>query len=58
MIKLKPCDKLMCEENLTMEDCANTVSSLKNGKSPGTDGFTAEFNKFFWPDIKGFVLDS
>ena len=31
---------------------------MKNRKSPGTDGYTAEFYKFFWKDIGNFVLDS
>ena len=31
---------------------------MKNGKSPGTDGYTAEFYKFFWKDIGNFVLES
>jgi hypothetical protein len=30
---------------------------MKNGKSPGMDGFTTEFYKFFWKDINRFWLD-
>ena len=31
---------------------------MKNGKSPGRDGFTCEFFKFFWNDIGDFVTRS
>ena len=31
---------------------------MKNEKSPGLDGFTVEFFKFFWIDIGVFVLRS
>jgi hypothetical protein len=30
--------------------------SMKNGKSPGSDGFTVDFYKFFWKDIGAFVF--
>ena len=32
------------------------LNSIKNGKSPGIDGFTAEFYKFVWVDIGTEVL--
>lgn len=28
---------------------------MKNNKSPGSDGFTAEFYKFFWADLKNYI---
>ena len=31
---------------------------MKNEKSPGLDGYTVEFFKFFWIDIGVFVLRS
>jgi hypothetical protein len=34
------------------------LKDLKNSKSPGTDGLTAEFYKFFWIDIKLYLVQS
>ena len=31
---------------------------MKIEKSPGLDGFTVEFFKFFWTDLKFFILRS
>ena len=31
---------------------------MKNDKSPGLDGFTVEFFKFFWIDLGNFILRS
>lgn len=31
---------------------------MNNGKSPGTDGLTVEFYKFFWPEVGLLVLSS
>lgn len=28
---------------------------MKNDKTPGSDGFTCEFFKFFWTDISSFI---
>ena len=39
-----------------MESCA--IKEFKNNKSPGTDGFTSEFYKFFWPELKSDMTSS
>ena len=43
---------------LTYEELSNALKRTKNNKSPGSDGFSAEFFKFFWKDIGYFVLRS
>lgn len=50
--------KDICDEEITIIECGEALSSLKNDKSPGTDGFTAEFYKFFWRHIANLVFDS
>ena len=47
-----------CEQNISLEEIGTSLRELKNGKSPGTDGFTADFYKFFWIKIKNLVLNS
>ena len=36
----------------------NSLKQLKNNKSPGYDGLTAEFYKFFWNNFKEMLIDS
>ena len=46
-------DKLTEEEsnemegNITLNECSNILKSMGNGKSPGLDGYTVEFYRFF-----------
>jgi hypothetical protein len=47
-----------CEENINITEIGLALKELKNCKSPGTDGFTADFYKFFWIKIKDLVLNS
>ena len=30
------------------EELTEAAKSMKNGKSPGSDGFPVEFSKFYW----------
>ena len=46
------------EGKLTLPELGKAVRNMKNGKSPGPDGFTVEFYKFFWTDICHFLLRS
>ena len=51
-------DKQLCDQELTVEELGKNLKLLPNNKSPGCDGFTAEFYKFFWKDIKLLLFDS
>ena len=46
------------EGEITLEEATFALRNFKNNKSPGTDGFTTEFLKFFWNDIGIFVVNS
>ena len=56
--KINEDQKQSCESQLTLEEIGIALRNLKNGKSPGSDGFTTDFYKFFWPLIKDTVLQS
>ena len=36
---------------ISKEECLTALKEFKNNKTPGTDGFSAEFYKFFWSDL-------
>ena len=44
------------EGKITLEEATSSLKNMKNGKSPGTDGFTVEFFKVFWNKIGPFVV--
>lgn len=46
------------EGKITYIEALNAIKNMKNDKSPGPDGFTTEFYKFFWKDISHFWLMS
>ena len=56
---LMPClsvdDSQVCEGKLTIEECVKSLNSFEPNKSPGNDGLTVEFYKFFW-NIVGELL--
>ena len=45
-----------CEGFLTEQECYQASKHMDNGKSPGSDGFTCEFYKFFWDYVKQMFL--
>jgi exonuclease III len=49
-------DKL--EGPITLEEASHALKNMNNGKSPGTDGITVDFLKFFWRQIGSFVVRS
>ena len=57
-VKLSEPDKEGCEGPLSLDECTLVLKMMKNGKGPGSDGFTTEFYKFFWKDIGSLVCHS
>ena len=51
-------ESINLEGEITYTELATTLRNMKNGKSPGNDGFAIEFFKFFWPDLGHFILRS
>ena len=43
---------------MTLKEISEALKSMKNNKSPGMDGFPAEFFKFYWKKLQYFVLRS
>ena len=47
-----------CEKELCIDDLEESLKSMSAGKSPGNDGLTIEFYKFFWNEVKTTLFDS
>ena len=41
-----------------MDECLETLKDFKSRKIPSTDGFPAEFYRFFWTEIGNELIDS
>ena len=54
--KLGNNQKESCEGLLSATECLESLKTMESGKSPGTDGFPAEFYKVFWDDLSTFLL--
>ena len=50
--------KTSLEGEITLAEANFALKNVKNYKSPGSDGFTAEFFKFFWLQLGSFVVRS
>ena len=42
--------------SISEQECHAALNAMSNNKSPGPDGFTAEFYKMFWDDLKPFFF--
>ena len=56
--KLTETEKCACEQMLSVKECGKALNEMGNNKSPECDGFTVEFYKFFWDEIKMFLYNS
>lgn len=48
----------LLEGQITREEASEVLSKMQNDKSPGTDGMTVNFLKFFWGQLSNFVVRS
>lgn len=56
--RLSETEGLSCEGLLNEEECTTVLKSFVNNKTPGTDGLTADFYKFFWLDVKKYFIEA
>ena len=56
--KLNEVDKQKCDDGLTLEDLTYAINNMALDKSPGADGFTTNFYKYFWNELKQPLFDS
>ena len=52
-LKEEQCNSL--EGKISKDEVLSTLKRMKNGTSPGSDGFTVNFLKFFWNDISSLL---
>ena len=41
-----------------MDELSHALKNMTNDKSPGLDGFTTNFYKFFWTDLKNLLYET
>ena len=46
------------EGPINNEEALNALKSMKNNKSPRSDGFSTEFFNFFWNDLGKYIVKS
>ena len=56
--KLSEENKNSCEGKITIEECYQALKGMKWNKSPGNDGFTAEFYFTFWPMLGKYIVEA
>jgi exonuclease III len=54
--KLSEDEREKNEDPIEMSELANALSNTQNGKSPGLDGITYEFYKYFWTELSPLLL--
>ena len=56
--QLSPIEKETCEFFPSIDECKEAVLNMKPNKSPGLDGLTGEFYKYFWDSISELFYDA
>lgn len=50
--------KELCDSDLIIQELNLALKRMKTGKSPGPDGLTTDFYKFFWEDFEHLLLEA
>ena len=58
MRKLNNTKKEKLEENINLTEIETVLFKMKNNKSPGPDGYSYEFFKIFWENLKFLMLNT
>ena len=48
----------ICEGIMSINECKQALMTMESNKTPGTDGLTSEFYRFFWNAIGKFMVES
>ena len=51
-------EKTSIEGKITLDEASAALKNMKNNLSPGSDGFTVDFLKFFWLQVGAFIVNS
>ena len=46
------------EGNISLCEAGKSLKAMSNNKSPGVDGYSCEFFKFFWKDVGKLLIRS
>ena len=58
MRRLNNTKKEKLEENINLTEIETVLFKMKNNKSPGPDGYSYEFFKIFWENLKFLMLNT
>ena len=47
-----------CEGVMSVEECKRALMMMESNKTPGTDGLTSEFYRYFWNAVSKCMVDS
>ena len=48
----------ICEGAMSVDECERALKFMENNKTPGTDGLTSEFYRYFWHMVGSFMVNS
>ena len=47
-----------CEGEITIDEATKALKDMNSGSSPGPDGLSTEFYRFFWTELRDIVVNS